>query len=100
MLVDPTWSPKSREIWSSREALQHVVYGLPEGHDLDQSPYFPPEHNGAVCTAHSRIEPGGRLETRMHLELTGYPDTYFRRRFLGARQPEQRGVVEGWVSRL
>ena len=100
MLVDPTWSPKSREIWSSREALQHVVYGLPEGHDLGQSPYFPPEHNGAVCTAHSRIEPGGRLETRMHLELTGYPDTYFRRRFLGARQPEQRGVVEGWVSRL
>jgi hypothetical protein len=100
MLVDPTWSPKSREIWSSREALQHVVYGLPEGHDLDQSPYFPPEHNAAACNAHSRIEPGGRLETRMHVELTGYPDTYFRRRFLGAHKPEQRGLVEGWVSRL
>ncbi len=100
MLVDPTWSPKSREIWSSREALQYVVYGLPEGHDLDQSPYFPPEHNAATCTARSRIEPGGRLETRLSVGLTGYPDTYFRRRFLGAHIPEQRGVVEGWVSRL
>ncbi len=100
MLVDPTWSPKSREIWSSREALQHVVYGLPEGHELAQSPFFPPEYNAVACKAHSRLEPGGRLETQMHLELTGYPDTYFRRSFLRTRLPEQRGAVEGWVSRL
>ena len=99
-LVDPTWSPKSREIWSSREGLQYVVYGLPEGHDLGQSPYFPPEHNHVQCSAQSRIEPDGRLEVKMHLDLCNYPDTYFRRGLLGHRRDEQRGVVEGWVARL
>jgi len=99
-LVDPTWSPKSREIWSSRESRQYVVYGLPEGHDLAQSPYFPPEHNAAQCSASSRIGDDGRLETRMHFELTGYPDTYFRRGLTRARADDQRGVIEGWVARL
>jgi hypothetical protein len=36
----------------------------------------------------------------MHLDLSGYPDTYFRRGLTRARRPEQRGLVEGWVARL
>jgi hypothetical protein len=99
-LVDPTWSPKSREIWSSRESKQYVVYGLPEGHDLGQSPYFPPEDNRVECRARSRIEPDGRLEVTMHLDLASYPDTYFRRGLLRGRRDEQRGIVESWLARL
>ncbi|HUU85468.1 MAG TPA: DUF3857 domain-containing protein [Phycisphaerae bacterium] len=99
-LVDPTWSPKSREIWSSREPEQYVVYGLPEGHELGQSPYFPPEHNAVKCKGTSRIEPDGRLTCRLHLDLTGYPDTYFRRGLTRVRKPDQRGLIEGWLARL
>ncbi|UCD73903.1 MAG: DUF3857 domain-containing transglutaminase family protein, partial [Phycisphaerales bacterium] len=29
-ILDPTWSPLSKELWSSREALQGLVYGTPE----------------------------------------------------------------------
>ena len=99
-LVDPTWSPKSREIWSSRESRQYVVYGLPEGHDLGQSPYFPPQYNSVNCTGTSSIGADGNLETTMHLDLSGYPDTYFRRGLLGHRRPDQRGTIESWVARL
>lgn len=99
-LVDPTWSPKSRELWSSRESRQHVVYGLPEGYDLGQSPYFPPEHNAVRCTGKSRVDTGGRLETRMTLNVTGYADTYFRRGLLRGRRDDQRGIFESWLARL
>ncbi len=77
--LDPTWSPTSRELWSSREAEQGVVVGTAEGEDLGRTPYYPPEANALRATAESRIDAAGDLTTTIAMSLTGYPCTYFRR---------------------
>ncbi|MCK4872802.1 MAG: DUF3857 and transglutaminase domain-containing protein [Phycisphaerales bacterium] len=79
-VLDPTWSPVSRELWSSREALQGLVYGTPEGQDQTLSPYFSPEENMLQLHARrSMIDSAGTLTTDIHGELCGYPGTYLRR---------------------
>ena len=37
-LLDPTWVPFIRELWSSAEQQQNFLRGLPEGSDLDVTP--------------------------------------------------------------
>ncbi len=100
LLLDPTWAPKSRELWSSRECLQHVIFGIPEGHELARSPYFPPEHNKIECESRGLIDQEGRLEIHLNYELANYPDTNFRRGVTRARKPDQRALVESWLAPL
>jgi len=78
-ILDPTWSPASKELWSSREPLQGLVYGTPEGQSLTLSPYYPPEHNLLASVGESEIADDGRLRTEIHMDLKGYPCTYLRR---------------------
>ncbi len=92
VLLDPTWMPKSRDNWSTLEPLQHVVYGLPEGKELSQSPDFPPEDNLAEYQATSRLTADGRLETALKFTATGAPETRLRRAMAG-HAPGERGRV-------
>ncbi|MCH8963704.1 MAG: DUF3857 domain-containing protein [Planctomycetes bacterium] len=78
-LLDPTWAPLSRETWSSREALQGIVYGTPEGQDLALSPYFAPDQNTLTCRSRGEITADGTLKTSIHMAMKGYPCTYLRR---------------------
>lgn len=91
-ILDPTWIPLSREMWSSREALQGLVYGTPEGETLTLSPYYPPSYNRLSCTAQSRIAPDGGLATTIAMDLAGYPDTYLRRTIERYAAPDMKGV--------
>ena len=93
-ILDPTWCPLSRELWSSREARQHLVYGTPEGEPLTQSPYFPPEYNLLSCTGESEISANGSLRTDITMDLKGYPCTYLRRNAERYPVPEQRAGFE------
>ena len=100
-LLDPTWSPDSRELWSSREAEQYVVYGVPEGLDLAQSPYFSPEQNRLCGKAESTVRSDGKLISHVRFfDLEGYPDTYLRRSFAYKSKPDQPGVFEKGVTRV
>jgi hypothetical protein len=78
-ILDPTWCPLSRELWSSREALQGIVYGTPEGQDLTLSPYFPPEYNKLEARGETTIDADGTLRTDLRFDVAGYPGTYLRR---------------------
>ncbi|MFH0980171.1 MAG: DUF3857 domain-containing protein [Planctomycetota bacterium] len=93
-ILDPTWIPLSREMWSSREALQHLVYGTPEGQTLTLSPYYPPEYNQLVCRSEGVLGPEGTLSTRITMDLQGYPCTYLRRYADRYPKPEQRAAFE------
>jgi transglutaminase-like putative cysteine protease len=93
-LLDPTWSPLSREWWSTREALQHLVYGTPEGEGLTHSPYFSPESNSLKVAAESAIDEHGALTTTIVMDLHGYPCTYFRRSVHRPPPIERRAAVE------
>jgi Domain of Unknown Function with PDB structure (DUF3857)/Transglutaminase-like superfamily len=78
-VLDPTWSPVSRELWSSREATQGLVYGTPEGEGLTVSPFFTPEENAIRAKEESELGADGTLQSRIRMELNGYPGTYLRR---------------------
>ncbi len=93
-ILDPTWSPMSRELWSSREALQGLVYGTPEGQPLTLSPYFAPDHNRWEVTAASEIDDDGALRTRIAMNMNGYPCTFLRRALGGRPDDERRAVLE------
>lgn len=97
-VLDPTWSPQSKELWSSWEAKQHLVYGTPEGQDLTQAPYFPPEHNALAWQATSRIDSAGLLTSQMVIDAKNSPCTSFRRTIARTRVPEQRAVFEQAVA--
>ena len=84
-LLDPTWAPNSRELWSSAEARQDVVVGTPEGRDLEQAPYFPPETNYLRMKIRSQLQPDGALIAHVKVTADGAPDTQIRRRL--ARTP-------------
>ena len=86
-ILDPTWIPLSREMWSSREALQHLVYGTPEGQPLTRSPHFPPEYNELACRSEGAIGEDGALSTQITMDMKGYPCTYLRRSI--DRRPRQ-----------
>jgi transglutaminase-like putative cysteine protease len=97
-ILDPTWCPLSRELWSSREALQGIVYGTPEGQDLTLSPYFPPEYNRLEARGKTTISADGALRTDLRFDVAGYPGTYLRR-YLD-REPVYalRGMFEQYIN--
>jgi len=100
LLLDPTWMPKSRDNWSTLEPEQHVVYGLPEGKGLSQSPDFPPQANPAVWQAESVIDESGRLTGTLTFTAEGAPETRLRRS-LAALHPEDRDhLLEETFRRL
>jgi hypothetical protein len=88
-LLDPTWMVKSRDNWSTLEPLQHVVYGLPEGKELSQSPYFPPEECQATWKAKSSLEVNNSLRGSLDFVAVGAPEGRLRRTLSG-RHPTQR----------
>ncbi|MCP4589815.1 MAG: DUF3857 and transglutaminase domain-containing protein, partial [bacterium] len=93
-ILDPTWIPLSRDMWSPWEALQGLVYGTPEGEELTLSPHYPPEHNKVTGRSDAVIDADGALSTRMTLTVAGRPDTSFRRSIYRRAQPEQRAAFE------
>lgn len=97
-ILDPTWIPLSREMWSSREALQHLVYGTPEGEGLTLSPYYQPEYNKLVCKSEGEIGPDGKLTTRIRMDMSGYPCTYLRRSVHGHAKPRRKAAFEAALN--
>ncbi len=99
-LLDPTWMPKSRDNWSKLEPLQHVVYGLPEGMDLAQSDYFPPEDNRAHWKSTSTIGPNNDLNGELHFVAVGAPEGRLRRTLSGLHPAERTSFFDRTFRRL
>ncbi|MCH8242546.1 MAG: DUF3857 domain-containing protein [Planctomycetes bacterium] len=93
-ILDPTWVPLNRDLWSSLEQLQGLVYGTPEGQDLTQSPYYEPESNRREAHATSEIGEDGSLTTHIAFHLDGVACNRFRRYIHGRPMPERRAAFE------
>lgn len=78
-LLDPTWAPLDRYIWSYAEREQHYVIGTPEGRSLERIPASDPQDNLLRLSVNSRIIAGGILELNASLQGRGYSDTSLRR---------------------
>ncbi|HPE56653.1 MAG TPA: DUF3857 and transglutaminase domain-containing protein [Bacteroidales bacterium] len=83
-LLDPTWVPFVRELWSSLEQQQNYLMGVPEGADLMITPISPPENHYLKINGTSSLSEDGTLSGEFTLEAEGQSDAAIRRIFTGA----------------
>jgi len=77
-LLDPTWVPFVRELWSSAEQQQQYLMGVPEGADLGTTPLSPPENHYVKITGQSEISLNGTLTGTITLTAEGQSDASVR----------------------
>lgn len=81
MLLDPTWVPFVRELWSSAEQQQQYLKGLPEGADLMTTPVSPPDLHYVRMDGFSEIKEDGTLHGGFTISGEGQSDANIRRMF-------------------
>ncbi len=97
-LLDPTWVPGVRELWSSREQQQEVLMGLPEGADLLTTPVSPPENHPLEVTIRSALAPDGTLTGTMKVVGDGQSDAALRRLYRGRLRCDWPAVDDAMLS--
>lgn len=85
-LLDPTWVPFLRELWSSAEQQQNYLMGLPQGADLMETPISAPENHYFKMTAQSSIDKKGNLECKLTVTAEGLSDQAVRGIFNSPRK--------------
>ena len=80
-LLDPTWVPGVRELWSSAEQQQEYLMGVPEGADLMSTPLSPPEKHYIRYRLDSVISADGTLTGSIEVTAEGQSDSGLRRIF-------------------
>ena len=92
-ILDPTWVPFVRELWSSLEQQQNYLMGVPEGADLMITPISDPANHFLVISGSSTISKDGTLTGEFTLEAEGQSDAAIRRIFTS-------GYMTTWESSL
>ena len=98
-LLDPTWVPGVRELWSSAEQQQGYLMGLPNGADLMETPVSPAENHYIRISGDTKIKKDGTLEGTLTITAEGQSDAAVRGVFK-ARQSEWRGNLEMELLRI
>ena len=98
-LLDPTWVPGVRELWSSAEQQQGYLMGLPEGADLMETPVSPAEKHYVRINGTSKIKKDGTLEGTITVTAEGQSDAAVRGVFK-ARQSEWQRNLEMELLRI
>lgn len=83
-LLDPTWVPGLRELWSSAEQQQHYLMGVPEGATLHQTPISAPENHYLRMTAKTKVNAKGDLIGKVTITAEGQSDKTVRAIFRDA----------------
>ncbi|MFZ1731253.1 MAG: DUF3857 and transglutaminase domain-containing protein [Bacteroidota bacterium] len=81
MLLDPTWIPGAREMWSSAEQQQEFLMGIPGGADVMSTPISPAENHYMRMKNTAKLYADGRLEGTVEFEAEGQSDGLMRRAF-------------------
>ena len=98
-LLDPTWVPFLRELWSSAEQQQNYLLGVPEGADLGITPLSPPENHYFKIRGSSVIKNDGSMEGSLTLEAEGQSDGAIRGMFTRALKTAWEQNVERELKR-
>ncbi len=99
-MLDPTWVPFLRELWSSAEQQQNYLMGLPEGADLMVTPISNPENHFFKISGNSEILKDGTLEGEFLLTAEGQSDASIRRMFTSNYKSEWEKSVENEILRV
>ena len=98
-MLDPTWVPNVRELWSSAEQQQGYLMGLPEGADLMYTPISAPENHYLRITGNSTIGADGTLSGTITITAEGQSDAAVRRIF-SCRTAEWKRNMETELLRI
>ncbi|MBQ8703524.1 MAG: DUF3857 and transglutaminase domain-containing protein [Bacteroidales bacterium] len=98
-MLDPTWVPNVRELWSSAEQQQGYLIGTAEGCDLMETPISPAENHYVRILGESRIDKDGGLTGTITVTAEGQSDAAVRGVF-SARQSEWRRNLELELLRI
>ena len=97
-LLDPTWVPNVRELWSSAEQQQGYLMGLPDGADLMETPISAPENHYIKIDAQTAIDKNGTLSGTITITAEGQSDAAVRRVF--ARQQDWNDALEAEILKV
>jgi len=92
-VLDPTWVPFVRELWSSLEQQQNYLMGLPDGADLMITEISDPENHFFKMTVESELDEKGTLEGTLEINAEGQSDATMRGMFT-------RSLMINWKSNL
>ncbi len=99
-LLDPTWVPFVRELWSSAEQQQQYLMGVPEGADLATTPISDPENHFVKINGVSELSAEGTLRGRITIAAEGQSDASVRGLFKNSPRSVWFQNVEREVLRL
>ena len=99
-LLDPTWVPFVRELWSSAEQQQNYLMGVPEGADLGETPISNPSNHYLKMTGTTNISADGTLEGEYIVTAEGQTDAAIRGMFTRAYMADWTANVEKEVIRI
>ncbi|KWW29065.1 MAG: hypothetical protein AUK63_1621 [bacterium P3] len=98
-MLDPTWVPNTRELWSSAEQQQGYLIGLPDGATLQYTPLSAPENHYIRIDATSKLDPAGTLSGTVTVTAEGQSDSRIRSIFNSA-QSQWRNNLELELLRI
>ncbi|MGX8713175.1 MAG: DUF3857 domain-containing transglutaminase family protein [bacterium] len=78
VMLDPTWVPNVRELWSSAEQQQGYLIGTAEGCDLMETPISPAENHYIRIIGESEIDNEGNLTGTFTVTAEGQSDATVR----------------------
>lgn len=99
-LLDPTWVPFVRELWSSAEQQQNYLMGVPEGADLGETPVSNPSNHYLKMTGTTNISSDGTLEGEYIVTAEGQTDAAVRGMFTRSYAADWSANVEKEVLRI
>jgi len=100
LMLDPTWAPWNRPLWSRWEGEQHYVIGSPEGEDLTSIPSFDAAENLLAVESEATLLADGTLEGSFRLEGSGISDARLRRIPGDRARRDIRAYLERWLGAL
>ncbi|MBP5540815.1 MAG: DUF3857 domain-containing protein [Bacteroidales bacterium] len=98
-MLDPTWVPNVRELWSSAEQQQGYLMGLPQGADLMYTPLSAPENHYIRINANTTIDEKGTLKGSITITAEGQSDRSVRGVF-SCRTAEWQTNLESELLRI
>jgi len=99
-MLDPTWAPFNRSVWSRYEGEQHYVIGSPRGEGRERIRSFSPEESRMTIEGRARLEPDGTLSGEMTIVGTGASDARLRGLIGETPSPERAEALIGLLSSL
>ncbi len=99
-MLDPTWAPFSRDVWSRAETDQHYVIGTAEGQDLEITPREAPDRNGVTVRFAATLDAQGNLDGTVRIEPVGWIEDRLRRKLGRSSTLETRAIIEEFAGRL